>query len=711
MPRSDSSNAVESFLMGQIEKRDQEIAELKGEVIRLQCLVLRMAPQKNSSTVGYDKGRTSGVSLSPTLSVKPSPSNASTASQESTYGSEADPCKIRIQSPSPPNQESLPYKLSRFETMLLDFVPISERLCEYVGDCNGLFETCVLLSSRIFRFCSQDLQTYIGSYTLEAGCSNESAYEILDECLKRRLKKQPNQKSKKSVKQSRRREREGRLVQLHAFMVTKLRFSLNTLSYNVNTPGDRFSFVDGPVGFYPTKNPLISERGLNIEIVSTLHSSTPPADYAASLKWLTEGAHQNTRVRMFYPRGAVPHTRALMEAVRHLGIQPSALVMDVCLVRPKWFPNIDYMQDYSNLIIIPEIPAKDALDEGEAQRIRDKFNKYLQSFSTAGHCVYVVLDRDIAPEVVKEIRINKANVLSLPLPEKVGPIGLREYPLLEMLTVLDSVFDDGFTLNVPEERESFSSSNGKFSPAPGAGGVYKYGQSQAFTFVPSNSLKHSVDPDISDSSSVGSHGSGRRGSGGSTGIDHFFKSLSTSDSRTRNKSTSSSSSTDPPPQHPFAGGFDQMISSLGVNPFNAFSAIASGRVPHSVLSAARPEESAHGLQNNTTQKIAEEDGFTLSVTTDDPNSFLSSGGGLQNDTTQKIAEEDGFTLSITTDPIDQSGEDTSPVAVETVQPADVEGEAVGMALTPAEQKTTMKIAEEDGFTLSITTDPDGGFTK
>eukprot|EP01060_Flectonema_neradi_P001697 TRINITY_DN11028_c0_g1_i1.p1 TRINITY_DN11028_c0_g1~~TRINITY_DN11028_c0_g1_i1.p1 ORF type:complete len:514 (+),score=122.93 TRINITY_DN11028_c0_g1_i1:357-1898(+) len=513
-------------------------------------------------------------------------------------------------------------------------------------------------------------------------------------------------------------------------MITKLRFSINTLSFNVNTPGDKFSFINGPIGFNPERNNLVCERGLNIEIVSTLHSSTPPADYAASLKWLTEGAHQDTRVRMFYPRGAVPHTRAMMEAVRQLGIQPFALVMDVCLVRPKWFPNSDYFQDYPNVIIIPEIPAKDALDEGEAQRIRDKFNRYLQSFSLSGRCVYVVLDSDIAPEVAKEIRINKANVLSLPLPEKVGPIGLREYPLLEMLTVLDSVFDDGFTLNVPEERKSFSGSK-KFSPAPGAGGVYKYGQSQAFTFVPSDSLKRSVDPDMSDSSSAGSHGSlsngGRRGSGGGgRGIDHIFKSLSRSDARGKKSSSSSSPTTASPQQHAFSGGFDQMISSLGVNPFNAFSAIAGGRVPPSVLSAVKHErESAQGLQNNTTQKIAEEDGFTLSVTTDDMNvgSFLST--GFQNDTTQKIAEEDGFTLSITTNPTDQSTDDNmSPlndVGKEMSEPSSqhqqppgegsCEGETVGVSLTLAEQKTTKKIAEEDGFTLSITTDPDGSFGK
>eukprot|EP01064_Diplonema_japonicum_P033598 TRINITY_DN666_c1_g1_i1.p1 TRINITY_DN666_c1_g1~~TRINITY_DN666_c1_g1_i1.p1 ORF type:complete len:901 (+),score=203.18 TRINITY_DN666_c1_g1_i1:95-2797(+) len=585
---------VEEFLLGELEKRDQEIVELKRQVVRLQCSLLTAGAGGGGEV--KKKDTLPQILLSPTIGVSRNAVEraASTSSLESTYGSEAqsmpptptpdvDPegaFKIRVVSPSPPASALQPKQadLSPFLNIFAHFDPISEVVFEYLGDCHPLMLTCTTLSKKIAHYCTVSLTMFKARYTLEAGVANESAYEFLDSTLfRRRRAMHPKRLGKQQAS-----------VALHTFAQCKLKPRFNTIAFNVNSP--KIYFKQGPPGLRPENNPIVEARGLNIGVLSTLRSTTQQVDYTSNFAWL-----QNRNVRLFYPRASVPHMLGMLEAVEKLSIQPETLVMDVCLVKPKWFPGIEYMRQYPNVVLVPEIPSKEALDEGEAQKIRVKFNKYLQSFATAGQCIYVVLDQNIAPEVSKEIKTNKVNVLSLPLPDKEGPIGLREYPLLELLTVLDSVFDNDFTLTVPEEREPLTPGTAVFSPAPGAGGVYKYTKRQAFSFQCSKPRKIVEDDEggVSDSSNYSASSKGSMSSfDRKSSLSDFFKSLKSGRSRTLTRGQGEHE-TSPPPRRSSKSGTDQLAEEVTLS------------VP---LSPA---------EQKATQRIAEEDGFTLSITSAD----------------------------------------------------------------------------------------------
>ena len=623
---SQGRGAVEEYLIRQLEARDQEVVELRRQVVRLQCSLLELQdrtgqlpldhdPQQQqqqqpprgagaASAAATDTGALPQILLEGVAGVGPQRGgvshrgrrSTSSVSSASTCGSDAAAAAAGVaggasaQAPgarSPARAEST----SRFVSEFLAHGLVSELIMDYAGDCRALVRTCSQLRGSVAQHCTVSLQLLQAWCTLEAGVHNESAYEVLSEALSRRWKTC----TPKAVF-----TREYALASLHAFAQTQLKPAFNTLAFNVNNPLGYF--VDGPQGMRPEHNRAVSARGLNLALYSTLHSSAQPVDYSQQLKWL-----QSRNLRLFYPRAAVPHMLGMLECMKKLHIQPVALVIDVCLVKPKWFPAIEFIREYPNVILVPEIPSKEALEEGEAQHIKEKFNRYLQSFATAGQCIYVVLDKDIAPAVAKEVRTSKANVLSLALPAKEGPTGLREYPLLELLTTLDSVFDDDFTLTVPAEREPLSPNPAAFSPAPGAGGVYKYTEEQTFAFCPpeTRARHHGAtggcdDEDgggVSDSSSysvssVSSVGSsvGRASSLGNMkrqDVDYLFKTRKTRLQARR--------------QQPARGG--------GLE-----GSVIGGCEEHSVpLTAA---------EQKTTKKVAQECGFTLSIT-EDPES----GGG------------------------------------------------------------------------------------
>ena len=58
-------------------------------------------------------------------------------------------------------------------------------------------------------------------------------------------------------------------------------------------------------------------------------------------------------------RGPLPVPQAL-------GLQPCTLVLDVCLFRKEWFPGLDHMDIYDNVVLLPEMIDKECLDPGEA---------------------------------------------------------------------------------------------------------------------------------------------------------------------------------------------------------------------------------------------------------------------------------------------------------------------------------------------------------
>ncbi|KAJ9452074.1 hypothetical protein DIPPA_14983 [Diplonema papillatum] len=515
MRDAEPPTAVERFLMAQVEERDVEIVELKQTVVRLQCQLLhererqgRGDPGARASPAARWKGAPDQSFLQarkPTLTVEGALS--STSSIESTGDSEAmlepeavgpDSFRIRIVSPSSTTvispdcaaAEKPAAASNPFVSMLLGCAPVQAAVLAYAGSCEALLHVTPVLAEVINTFCVVEVERFKTEFSLEPGIANESPYERLSASLKRRWRltaargadaktgKASRSIDSKSASSSAFLKAYPRMlsnVRLHAFVTSQLRRQLNTIAINVNTTVSDHCLVRGPRGLDPSFNSLVRQRGVNVGATCTQHSSTQPVDATKSFRWLI-----NRDVRLFYPRGPVPHQLEMLRAVKALGIQPKALVLDVCLVKPKWFPAIQYMVDYTTVILVPEVPSRDALEEGEAQKIRAKFNKYLETSATAGQCLHVVLDSALAAELAKEITTSRVNVLSLDLPDKEGPIGFRGHPQIELLTLLDSVFDDSLTLTVPAEREPIA--RDFFSPAPGAGGVYKYSPSLTFSF-------------------------------------------------------------------------------------------------------------------------------------------------------------------------------------------------------------------------------------
>ena len=579
-----SQRNVEQYLLSQLEDRDKEIVELKRQVVKLQCTVIELQqnqqqpavatpslPQillegvsgtalSGSSTLGAHQGRTPSVS-----------SVESNVSEMAPFSAPATPDHVPSQSGKVTVvSRSAEEPSSRFLLLLLTYHHILDKVLHFLPENIHLLRTHRQLHPFGAQHTAVSLQVFKAYHTLEPGVPNESAYELLDGTLARR-KKMLFPKSLAALAANR----------LHHFTMNMLKPHFNTIAFNVNNPAN--SFKNGPPGMLPENNAAVANRGLNVAVFSTLHSSTSGVDYTAQFRWM-----KDRRIRLIYPRAAVPHMLGMLECVKKLCIQPTALVIDVCLVKPKWFPAIEFIREYPNIILVPEIPSKEALEEGEAQHIKEKFNRYLESFTTAGQCIYVVLDESLL-EVSKEIRTSKVNVLTLRLPEKEGPTGLKEYPLLELLGVLDSVFDDDFTLTVPEEREALVP-GGAFGAAPGAGGVYKYTASQVFSYVPSRrrQLPHVADDDegISDSSSysvssVSSVGSSGYNRGGSSFGTPLFKASSLSGSTGRSRMLS-------------RGRHDRKSS-----------------LPRR---ASVPVEESVKREVAGTQKVAEDDGFTLCVT-------------------------------------------------------------------------------------------------
>eukprot|EP01062_Namystynia_karyoxenos_P075982 TRINITY_DN7391_c2_g1_i1.p1 TRINITY_DN7391_c2_g1~~TRINITY_DN7391_c2_g1_i1.p1 ORF type:complete len:898 (+),score=262.27 TRINITY_DN7391_c2_g1_i1:85-2694(+) len=621
-------------------------------------------------------------------------------SHGSHSGDDGDAFRIRVQSPSPPPERDRvrtpgeragsPGELPGVAPLLqaLRHDPIFEEVATALGDLRALSRCCGELGDRLARYCTVSLQVAKARYTLEPGVASEAGAEALDAALARR---------RRAVfgARWRRTHRRFAAVDMHSFMASSLAPRFNTVIINVNHP--KVCFRRGPPGLQPEVNPAVRDRGLNVGVLSTLHSSIDRRweDYVDAFRWL-----KGRNVRLFYPRASVPHMVGILGAVSQLNIRPSALVIDVCLVKPKWFPGIEFIKQYPNIFLLPEIPPKESLDEGEGARIRQKFNRYLSSFAAAGASVYVVLPTSIAHEVGAEEQTARVNVLSLPLPERDGPVGLREYPLLELLTALDSVLDDSFTLHVPAEREAPGGPAATFSPAAGGGGSYRYAPSQVFRFHRAQRRFGDDDDGHSDSCSVlsvsshGSRGSSRSG-------------FRAGDCGRRSGSL-------------FLGG--------GAVPCAA-AAEHAGAGGHPAPAAGEGRQRLLALLDEVERLFSQERGGQLpapcrraAMASPPPSRTLPAAAGIDSRSPSPPRRAAGGSRgrSATAGAILASGF-APPAAAAASQRAaqrSTGGSAGGgsdpeelgqcseaMAFTAAERRTTLTVAEEDGFTLSITTEP------
>eukprot|EP01012_Entosiphon_sulcatum_P008719 TRINITY_DN14782_c0_g1_i1.p1 TRINITY_DN14782_c0_g1~~TRINITY_DN14782_c0_g1_i1.p1 ORF type:complete len:413 (-),score=54.03 TRINITY_DN14782_c0_g1_i1:1244-2461(-) len=312
-------------------------------------------------------------------------------------GNEAPQSTATIVTSAPFRQISLQPKVLR------QLLTLADDLYPFLGDLRGLALTCRILHSSCTHF--SQTATHQCRELQENG--NNSFAEYLAEVAKLKRFKSPI---------------------THFAWYSKILSPANCICFDV----DADPYIQGPPSI------LLANR-INVGCFSRQHSKeagTAVPRYVRSFSWM-----KGRTVGIFYPRGSMPHVTAMLGALQNLGVRPQTVILDVCLVRPVWFPPAEVLDGLANVIAFPELVARDLLEVTEILQMKAKFDAYRQAFCERSQHLYVLCETNQA----KDLRALVPELLCVDrLPAKVGTLGNRASPIIELLRLLDPLQTAGF---------------------------------------------------------------------------------------------------------------------------------------------------------------------------------------------------------------------------------------------------------------------------